>query len=376
MTGTENRRLLGFLALVCIAVQFQGSLVLSLVALLIWLCALALWDRISLRRMWMPRFWLITVVFAMGSGVLLGQRDMILLGISMSRVGLEAGVLMVLRGAFIFGLASWASRALTEEDFFNIARRVGAVPLGTAIPVALRLLPELTERFRQTTAGAKRRHIGQVAVKLISDTASLAEEMALHRAKKRLLVAVVGPRGSGKTTTLMQIVDRLKEHGLTVGGVVQPAVFEEGRRSGYLLREVSSGKDRPFATRAARTTKQGLGFEFVPEAWDRARKCIHQARLNDNVVVVDELGKLEARGQGHALVLKQELEGERARLWLLGARSDGLAGIRNWLGELDLVLELTEGEAPDVDQWFTQISELLSRFRSTHPSRQRLPVVK
>jgi nucleoside-triphosphatase THEP1 len=376
MTGMENRRRLGILALVCIAVQFEGSLLLSLIALVIWLSALALWDRISLRRMWMPKFWLITMVFAMGSGVLLGQRDMTLLGISLSRMGLEAGVLMVLRGALIFGLASWASRALTEEDFFNIARRLGAVPLGTAIPVALRLLPELTERLRQTTAGAKRRHMGQVAEKLISATASLAEEMALHRTQKRLLVAVVGPQGSGKTTTLMQIVDRLQDHGFSVGGVVQPAVFEEGCRSGYLLRDVSSGKERPFATRAGRTTKQGLGFEFKPEAWDRARQCIQQARLNDNVVVVDELGRLEARGQGHARVLKQELEGERARLWLLGIRSNGLAGIRDWLGELDLVLELAEGDSPDVDQWFTQISELLNRFPATHPSRQRLPVVK
>ncbi|MBN1948005.1 MAG: hypothetical protein JW797_20220 [Bradymonadales bacterium] len=46
---------------------------------------------------------------------------------------------------------------------------------------------------------------------------------------------IAGPRGSGKTTTAMQVVSHLAREGWSVGGVVQPVVLENGQRIGYDL---------------------------------------------------------------------------------------------------------------------------------------------
>lgn len=369
--ATDNmitRRLMGLVALLCIAVQFRGSLLLSLAALVVWIGMLAILDRSCLQRMWMPRFWLITIVVAIGSGLLLGQRDTGLLGLPLSRSGLEAGVLMVLRGAFIFGIAAWASRALDEELVARAAKRLGIEPLGRAIPVALKLLPELQTRLRRAAREAreshttKRRHLlargYEISVELVCQTARLAGQIS-EASNERKVAGVIGSRGAGKTTTLFQIALLLEERGLEVGGVVQPAVheFPSAARTGYLLRDVHSGEDRVFARR-----REGSGFDFDPDGWDWARQRILQARSSMDVVVVDELGRLEAKGEGHLPGLEVPIEAERARIWLLGVRADQASVFEERLGPFALTLRLDVGKNTDeISSFIEQIEELLQK---------------
>ena len=262
------RALLALLAGMCVAVQFSGSLALSALALVMWLGSLALLFRPALRRLWMPRCWTISLVFAVGSGLLLGERDVNLWGLSLSSAGLEAGLLMVVRGAFIFGLASWASQALGERDIQRVARRLGAAWLGAALPAALRLLPELLGQYRLASASTSGRRLArgyEVAVLLMCHTARVARDMAQARVEPRpqatrlepgvdherppgvLRVALLGAPGAGKTTAARELAGILAEQGLQVGGVLQPATFEHGRRTGYELRDVASGHRRSFA---------------------------------------------------------------------------------------------------------------------------------
>jgi nucleoside-triphosphatase len=342
-----RRRLMGLLALACIAVQFPGSLPLSALALGVWLGALALVDRISLARLWMPRFWLITVLFALGSGLLLGTRDVRVLGLALSRVGLEAGALMVVRGAFIFGLAAWASRALGQGDIQRLARRIGLPSLGAAIPTALGLLPELRARYQLAAAqarsrpGRRGRSLHETAVQLFCQTARLAEQMA-GGAGNRALAVVTGGRGAGKTTTLARLAALLAARGLRIGGVVQPVEEQQGERVGYLLRDLATGQERPFARRREEGAR---GFDFDEKSWAWARQRIVEARRAADVVVVDELGLLEAQGEGHLPALAEPVEPERARLWLLGVRADRAAEIEARLGPPRVELEAPATEA-------------------------------
>lgn len=333
------KRALALLALVCVALQFPGRLWLSALAVALWLGALALFEREALRRLWMPRFWLVTVLFALGSGLLLGRRDAGLLGLPLSAAGLEAGALMVVRGLLIFALAMWASRNVDERLIRRAARRVGLDPLGAAIPAALRLLPELQERYREAarrTAGQRRRPY-RLAVELLCDTARLAERMA-----GPALFLIVGDRGAGKSTTAERAARRLVEAGVVVGGVLQPALRDGDERTGYGLRDLTSGEERPFARRRPRpaTSPTELGFEFDVQGWDWARRCILEARRSAGVLVVDELGRLEARGEGHLPALLEPLERERAEVWMLALRADEAEGILARLGrEPELALD-------------------------------------
>ena len=47
-----------------------------------------------------------------------------------------------------------------------------------------------------------------------------------------MIILLTGQKGSGKTTTAIKIVSRLKQEGITVGGVVCPGIFSQNRKIG------------------------------------------------------------------------------------------------------------------------------------------------
>jgi nucleoside-triphosphatase THEP1 len=353
-----HRGWMGIAALACVGVQLPGSLLLSTVALAIWLGLLAAIDQASLRRLWMPRFWGVTVIFAVGSGLLLGPRRAHGVWSVISPEGLRAGLLMVVRGAFIFGLAAWASRALGGRDLERAFARVGLARLGSALKTALRLLPELKDRLLAATPPARRwqmmRRLPHVAVDVICETARLAEEMSTSR--RPMIAAVVGAPGSGKTTLVGTVLSGLRARGLVVGGVTQPAIVEEGARVGYLLRDASTGEERPFARRRTRPAREQPGFSFDDEGWSWAERRVQQASGAADVLVVDELGRLEARGEGHLpALLQRRAEEARARVALVAVRADCADAIRERLGAFDL--ELPSGaDAAIVERFIDQIA--------------------
>jgi nucleoside-triphosphatase THEP1 len=373
--GSARRWWLGGAALLCIAVQLPGSLVLSAAALALWLLLLLLFDRPTLERLWLPRFWIVTLVFAVASGLLLGPKASKGVWSVVSRQGLEAGVLMVVRGAFIFGLAAWASRALGGKDLQRAARRLGVPRLGTALAVALQLLPELEERLHLSlrepvdpARGLRRlQRFRLLAVRAISQTARLAETLARGvaapgaAARSTTIVAIVGAPHSGKTTLLTEVVSRLRQRGLRVGGITQPALYEDGQRQGYRLRDAATGEEHPLARRRSDRAPGELGYDFDGAAWTWAQRRLREARSarDLDVLVVDELGRLEARGEGHLPALAERLDDERVGIWLLGVRADCATAIAERLGTFSLTIS-PEEDAPQAEHLAERIASACS----------------
>jgi nucleoside-triphosphatase THEP1 len=347
----RRRRLLGLLALGCIALQFAGRLDASAVALGLWLSALALADRVALRRLWMPRFWLITLAFALSSGLLLGPRDTSLLGLAVSTQGLAAGSLMVIRGGFLFALASWASRALAGAGLERWARRLGAGELVSAAGSALRLLPELTERLQLARSEAAGRQGGGrlrlaygAAVELVAGCADLAENMAAGDSGPALVV-LVGSPDSGKTARLTGLVQQLRAAGLRVGGICQPKRMQPGSRPDYDLEDLSDGRRRAFAHWRGLAGPDRPGYAFSEAGWRWAAERLGRAAGRDQVVMVDEVGLLEAQRQGHWPAIEAGLRDGRADVWVLAVREKCLPAIRSLVGPPDQTLAVDEDPA-------------------------------
>ncbi len=338
----KANRILSALAVFCVAAQFGGALLPSLLALGIWLGALAYFRPRVLRRLWLPRFWLLTLFFGLSCGLLLGPRDLQWLGLPLSRAGLASGLLMVVRGVFVFALVTWASQSLSGPGLCRLAGKIGAARLAAAVSVALHLLPELQRRLMMGRRGRLyRRGLG-----LIVQTAKLAEEMAGERV---IVAAVVGPRDSGKTATLHEVSARLLAAGFAVGGISQPKIIEQGRRQGYLLRDEANGQQHAFAQRGTG------GFSFAEEAWQWAHERIVQARRSARVVVVDELGLVEASGGGHLRALSRPLADESAVFWLLGVREGCQDQIGHSIGPIDrtLAADAPAAEREEFLQWIS-----------------------
>ena len=115
---------------------------------------------------------------------------------------------------------------------------------------------------------------------------------------KRLFV-LSGPRGSGKTTACREGIALARQRGLDCAGILCPARFAEGRKTGIDLLDVRGGECRPLAMVDDLPGDLRMGrFRFDTQVMDWGTAILSAACPCD-VLFVDEIGPLELeRGQG------------------------------------------------------------------------------
>ncbi len=160
--------------------------------------------------------------------------------------------------------------------------------------------------------------------------------------------AVVGDQGAGKTTAMLDLCEALAAAGHVVAGVLQPARHRGRRRVGYDLLDPRDGDRFDLATRKATLGPGELCYAFDEAGWGWGAERIARARRDADVLVVDEMGKLEARGQGHLPALQRTVDGEGCGVWVLSIRASALDAVTAALGPFERVARLDDDHrAPD-----------------------------
>lgn len=134
-----------------------------------------------------------------------------------------------------------------------------------------------------------------------------------------------GARGTGKSTTARRVAEQLAARGVRVTGFVQEGVSEDGIRTGYRLRRLGS-EERLTLARLGSETKPGqeafCSYVFDESAFAEARRWLAEGAKSAEILVVDEVSKLEVAGRGHHDAIVEALGGDR--LVLLAVRADQL----------------------------------------------------
>ncbi len=121
-------------------------------------------------------------------------------------------------------------------------------------------------------------------------------------------VVITGEIHQGKSTLAEALADRLLAGGVPVAGIIARGLWDGDRRLGYDLRDVRSGAIVPLARRRPEGSPPDLTpFEFFEAGLAAGRRAL-TPRGDEQVIIVDEVGKLELAGRGWAPCLAPLLE--------------------------------------------------------------------
>ena len=117
---------------------------------------------------------------------------------------------------------------------------------------------------------------------------------------------VTGRPKSGKTTLIRKVVEELKEMGLRVGGFVTPEEKEHGTRTGFHVQDLESGKVAVLAVAGGGGPRVGKYGVDVKSFEGIALPVMERFKEYD-VIVVDEIGRMELESAGFADALEEIL---------------------------------------------------------------------
>lgn len=164
------------------------------------------------------------------------------------------------------------------------------------------------------------------------------------RTGRSSVIILTGECRSGKSTLLFALLRSLRRERFKVAGIIAEGLWENGMRSGFNLLDLQSGALTPLCRRVTedgpRRTTPYVFFEEGMAAGERAlsiRQC-----AGADLVIVDEIGPLEIRGEGWAPCLSPLLALERPlHLWVVR---------HTCLGEVRRIWGLDDAEVVDVKE--------------------------
>lgn len=285
--------------------------------------------------------------------------------------GLTIGATVLLRLVVLGSAAAVLARSVDADTVSRAAARLGMERLGLVFGLALNALPHLAEsisvvwsahRIRSGGRWTAVRRLPALAEVLLAHTGRIADQAAAaaalrgHTALTRPLaplvhdattVIVTGSTGCGKTPLVASVVEALVERGVRVGGFVQPAVIEDGRKVGFMIRDVATGETAVLAKKVgAGAGSFGTSFEFAEAGFELARAALGGLE-SGSVAVVDELGPLELRGGGHWPAVQRLLTGSEIAGLLVVVRRTLVPALIEALDAGDVVVVDLENCAGD-----------------------------
>jgi nucleoside-triphosphatase THEP1 len=251
----------------------------------------------ALRPLKKPRFWIFFALITMLTSFLfvkLGSQG----GGWMA--GFMTGLQMNVRAAVMIVGFSTIGTELYNPVIRQFFERSSFRQLPMALEVAFDTLPQAIAKLPAA------RNIFRTPVSVVHQMVAQADyflgKVAVRFREKPFIVILTGKIGSGKTSLLADVADRLKNQGIPAGGILSPAITGEEGRLGYDIINVATGERRELSRVSGEDNSIRVGrYAFFPDGLEFGKSALSYANYRGvRVVLVDEMGPWELEGQGWA----------------------------------------------------------------------------
>jgi nucleoside-triphosphatase THEP1 len=251
----------------------------------------------ALARIRRPSLWIEMAAVMLFAGLVFGG---VRHGLAGLLGGVAAGGAMVLRATLVlFGFTA-ISVELRNPAILARVERHRLAGLSDALGVAFGTLPAFT------TALTGERRLWRQPSRLAANLLQIANRLVVSGAERHTALAsvvITGATGAGKTTLTQAVIERLRERGARVAGVLAPGHLEAGRRTGFDIVNLATGERVPLAREqehVAGPHPRWSRFAFSPEGLALGHRALGDDARGADVVVVDEVGPFELSGGGWA----------------------------------------------------------------------------
>jgi nucleoside-triphosphatase THEP1 len=185
------------------------------------------------------------------------------------------------------------------------------------LPLALELsLDSLPAMIANTPeVGKILKHPEMVVQHLINYAENRLAEIRTTQISNQNIYIVTGNIEAGKTSTILEIVSKLKMENIKVEGIVTTRILENEITAGYDVLNISTREKVRFLRTFGDDIQQRIGKYFI---YDEGLKLGENSLNNSNtkLFVIDEIGKLELEEKGWHKLLLQVISHSKSNLLL------------------------------------------------------------
>lgn len=227
---------------------------------------------------------------------------------------LMVNLLILLRGIIFIFLIYLAVRDIQSSIFYKKIKKFLPEELIKIIEISFKILPNIKNKSKESIQELKeqKKSIFDRLVGLFDAFAVFAENLALELEKEFQpdVFIVTGKKHEGKTTLAYNLAQEAINNGSRVGGILSLSINEDGKRAGYAVLDLKSGKTTPLAsTKPFDDYAEACGpYYFYKEGFDFAYAALDVDYIDDReIVFIDEVGWIELMNKGFSKNIKELL---------------------------------------------------------------------
>lgn len=135
-------------------------------------------------------------------------------------------------------------------------------------------------------------------------------------------VGITGVPGAGKTTAILKVIELLENENIKVGGMITEPILRGDVRLGFNVMDWETKELDVFAhvniPSEIRVGKYGLNLEPLEKI---GVKALENAISNSDVIIVDEVGKMELESNLFVEIVKKAIDTEKPIVLTLHKKS-------------------------------------------------------